>query len=571
MRHVDWRQFQQTPWLATDMGFSYDDFQNDLGILRQLSVSPCITERYESVINLLFCVINLFDEKGRQVERQSITIARLKELLFGKASGETVDSEAVEINKEDNTDAPSEEKTSSDANAEPAAAQKKSTDKPQSQKGNRNGRLGYKDYPGAEVITCEHDHLKPGDTCPLCRQAKLSLLKESQKKIVFTGAAPLVAQLYLLQQLRCGLCQAYFTAPAPVDVTKKYTPSAKATLAIMHCLLGTTYYGLAKLQHNAGMPLPASTQCDQMESLAGPLYPIVRELTQMGANRGVCGQDDTNIKIRELIKDNKLNTPDRKGMFTSVFVADGEHPIIIYNAGRKHAGEHFDRIIKMRDQALEEIKRITDALSANGKHKGKSKPGHCNVHAFRRFKPLLCFYPEPCAYILHLYGQVFESERHCTQTGLTGKARLAYHVKHSKPLMDELFDYANEQLELHEPNCALVTELNYLLKHREKLTLFLREPDVWLDTNWCERMLKIPIKYRKNSLFFGTVYSASYLCVIMSVIATAKENGVNVHHYLTALQEYEALVWQSPERWLPWNYTAALNQAIARQSSAMAA
>lgn len=84
-------------------------------------------------------------------------------------------------------------------------------------------------------------------------------------------------------------------------------------------------------------------------------------------------------------------------------------------------------------------------------------------------------------------------------------------------------------------------------------------------------MLKIVIKYRKNSLFFGTAYSASYLSTLMSVIATAQLNHANVLQYLTVLQEHEAAVWRAPGDWLPWNYHAALSQATARQSAAMAA
>ncbi|MBK8973456.1 MAG: hypothetical protein IPM37_19685 [Hahellaceae bacterium] len=67
-----------------------------------------------------------------------------------------------------------------------------------------------------------------------------------------------------------------------------------------------------------------------------------------------------------------------------------------------------------------------------------------------------------------------------------------------------------------------------------------------MDNNSCERLLKIVIKYRKNSLFFGTAYSASYLSTLMSVIATAQLNHANVLQYLTVLQEHEAAVWRAP-------------------------
>lgn len=44
----------------------------------------------------------------------------------------------------------------------------------------------------------------------------------------------------------------------------------------------------------------------------------------------------------------------------------------------------------------------------------------------------------------------------------------------------------------------------------------------------------------------------------MSVIHTAARNGVNVFHYLNALQTYADEVAQSPEEWLPWTYEYTL-------------
>jgi hypothetical protein len=45
----------------------------------------------------------------------------------------------------------------------------------------------------------------------------------------------------------------------------------------------------------------------------------------------------------------------------------------------------------------------------------------------------------------------------------------------------------------------------------------------------------------------------------MSIIYTAKENGVNPVEYLNDLQENAAAVAKNPELWLPWNYKIATN------------
>lgn len=58
--------------------------------------------------------------------------------------------------------------------------------------------------------------------------------------------------------------------------------------------------------------------------------------------------------------------------------------------------------------------------------------------------------------------------------------------------MDRLHDWLGRQFDEKrvEPNSALGGAIRYLLKHWEKLTLFLREPGAPLDNNLCERALK---------------------------------------------------------------------------------
>jgi len=72
--------------------------------------------------------------------------------------------------------------------------------------------------------------------------------------------------------------------------------------------------------------------------------------------------------------------------------------------------------------------------------------------------------------------------------------------------MQQLHDWLRRQLDdkLTEPNSALGGAIRYMLKHWEKLTLFLRQAGAPLDNNVCERALKKAILHRKNALFYKT-------------------------------------------------------------------
>jgi len=109
-----------------------------------------------------------------------------------------------------------------------------------------------------------------------------------------------------------------------------------------------------------------------------------------------------------------------------------------------------------------------------------------------------------------------------------------------------------------EPNSPLGKALNYLTKHWDELTLFLRKVGAPLDNNVCEQILKRAIIHRKGSLFYKTVRGAEVGDIYMSLIQTCRQCDVNPFDYLNALQQRAQEVIDAPARWLPWNFREQL-------------
>ena len=87
--------------------------------------------------------------------------------------------------------------------------------------------------------------------------------------------------------------------------------------------------------------------------------------------------------------------------------------------------------------------------------------------------------------------------------------------------------------------------------------MFHFSPAVWPNRRSACDLIKSPL-HRKNALFYKTLNGARVGDLFMSLIHTCSLAGVNPVEYLTALQEHAAEMTQNPEKWLPWNYTAAL-------------
>ena len=84
---------------------------------------------------------------------------------------------------------------------------------------------------------------------------------------------------------------------------------------------------------------------------------------------------------------------------------------------------------------------------------------------------------------------------------MTADERLQFHQAESGPTMDRLRDWLKRQIDekMVEPHSGLGAAIQYLRKHWEKLTLFLRKAGAPLDNNVVERALKKAILHRKNA------------------------------------------------------------------------
>lgn len=543
----------------------YADTQRYLQHFRHQGCDGEIINNTEGLFNLCWLNIALIDQLRVELQKKKVNIERLREMISGMNAHSHTSTNDDSDTKNENENENENEKAATEF---PPLEHSKSTANATDKKPKGHGRRGANDYPGAKTVVCCHEKYKAGDTCPLCQQGLL-LQTLSTIRIQIDGTPPLMGTRYEIENLACTLCPFTTAATPPVDVSKKYTEKAKAVLAYLHYGMGLPYYRLARMQAMFGIPIAVSTQSDLIASMMGSIHCMFNYLVKSAAQSDLLYQDDTGVKIQALIKENKDGNPARKGMFTSGFIAKGEHTIVLYFSGRAHAGENFDNIIAHRETDKGKIARMADALSANSKHEADVIALKCNAHAFRRFRSLLSTFPEAALFVMGIYGKVYDNDDVCKEQKMDDQARLAYHQLHSEPLMKTLETWFNRVLSDGEvePNCVLVTECQYLSNHWEGLTQFLRIAGAPLDNNALEAMLKHMITYRKNSQSFKTVYSADYGSRLISIMVTCMVTNIDAIDYLTQLQLHEPAVWQNPPAWAPWQYQKTLQQINVAQAA----
>jgi transposase len=440
----------------------------------------------------------------------------------------------------------------------PSEPQSETGTKKDSEKPKGHGRNGTAAYKAAEKITVPYTELKPGDNCPMCPKGKVYPWT-SGTVVRFTGGAPLQAKVWELEKLRCNLCGEIFAAQLPEEAgTAKYDETVGAMVALLRYGSGLPFNRLEQLQESMGSPLPASTQWDIAEKTADRIHPVHTELMRQAAHGDIIHNDDTTMKILELLNKEE---DERKGTFTTgiLSVVEGRK-IVLFRTGRKHAGENMTDLLRLRDRGLGPPIQMCDALSRNTSTAFETVLGNCLTHARRNFVDVISSFPEECRYVIETLAAVYNNDETAKEENMKPHERLAYHQSQSGPLMTQLYGWMNDQMEDRkvEPNSGLGKAISYMIKHWEPLTLFLRVEKAPLDNNLCEQALKRAILHRKNSLFYKTLHGAHIGDIFMSLIHTCKLSGINPFDYLVALQKHSHEVFRNPPKWLPWNYTAAV-------------
>jgi hypothetical protein len=316
-----------------------------------------------------------------------------------------------------------------------------------------------------------------------------------------------------------------------------------------------------------GIPMKDSTQWDIHKGLYSIVCPVFGVLQQNAANGSLVMYDDTTGRVLE-------NQVKGVSTHTTAFMAIHEgYKIHLFFTGQNHAGKNADAIFAQRT-SNEPVIAMMDASPSNiPKHLNQELVARfilcfCLVHGRRKFFKITRFFDKECDFVLNIIGEVYANEEHCVKNKLSPDLRLHYHQKFSQPLMQQLFIWLNNQLvyEQMEPNSGLGTAVRYMLRHWNPLTTFLRVAGAPLDSSWAERAIKIVIRHRRSSLFYKTVAGAQVGDCLMSIIYTAKVNGINPYDYLNTLQQHADAVKANPGQWLPWNYAqtaASIAQAKA--------
>lgn len=410
----------------------------------------------------------------------------------------------------------------------------------------------------------ERRELDPGTCCPECG-GELRLVGEDASEILDMIAAQMkVIQVARLKK-SCRCCEKIVQVPAP----SRPIPGSMAGAGLLAYILVSKFddhlplYRLNEIFARMGVDIPDSTMVDWCGRAMRVLQPLIERIEAAIMASDLLHADDTPIRVLDRsLRDKGLGKGVKKGRIWT-YVRDqrpwagASPPGAVYYFAPDWKEEHVHR----------HLKQSSGILQADG-YKGYGKLYSPGADGLSRFKEAACWAhwrrdfhdiwtsnkSEIAREALDRIGALYDIERDIN--GQPPEIRLAARQKQSRPKAEAFRLWAEAQLTRIPGKGDLAAAFRYGLSRWSSLCLFLEDGRVAIDNNAAERALRPIGVGRRNWLFAGADTGAETLARAMTIIETAKMNGLDPQAYLAdVLDRIHDHKINRLDDLLPWNWS----------------
>ncbi len=492
------------------------------------------------------------------VQALRVRIAKLQKQKFGPSSEKIErEIEQLELALEDLQVALAEaEDAAPDEDLEADAEEQQATE-PAEKKQRRRPRVS-KDTPR------ERRELDPGDSCPDC-DGDLRVVGENVSELIDMIAAQLKVIEIARVKKSCRRCEKMVQEPAP----SRPIPRSMAGPNLLAYVLTSKFddhvplYRQNEIFARMGADIPDTTLVDWCGGAMKTLAPLIGRIEAEIMASDLLHADDTPIRVLDRSRRDKgLGKGVKKGRIWA-YVRDQRPwsgtapPGAVYQFAPDWKEEHV----------LAHLGETSGILQADG-YKGYAKLYATDLSGKSQFREAACWAhlrrdfhdvwtttkSEIAREALDRNGALYDIEREIS--GKPAELRLAVRQKESKPKVDAFRDWAERQLTRIPGKSDLAKAFRYGLSRWPSFTLFLEDGRVAIDNNPAERALRPIGVGRRNWLFAGSDTGGETLARAMTVIETAKMNGLDPQAYLADVLDriHDHMNTRLGEL-LPWNWS----------------
>lgn len=485
-------------------------------------------------------------------------IAKLKKQVFGKSSEKIArEIDQLELALEDLLVAEAEIQPPPvhDDNVTPEIASL--TDDATPRPSRRRPRVS-ETTPREEII------LDPGRCCPDCGGDLRTVGEDASEMLDLVAAQLKVLRTRRLKK-SCRRCERMVQQPAP----SRPIPGSMAGPGLLAHVLVSKFddhiplYRQNEIFARMGADIPDSTLVDWCGRAMRVLQPIAERITREIMASDLLHADDTPIRVLDRNgRDRELGKGVKKGRIWA-YVRDQRPwagtapPGVAYVFAPDWKEEHVQRHLAHTRGILQAdgYKGYAKLYAVEDAGGPRLREAACWAHLRRDFHDVWEKTKSAIAReALDRIGALYDIERQIT--GQPAERRLALRQSHSSAKVAAFFLWSEQQLAKIPGKGDLAKAFRYGLSRRDAFSLFLDDGRVAIDNNPAERALRPIGVGRKNWLFAGAQSGAETLARAMTLIETAKMNGLDPQAYLADLL---ARINDHKINWLdellPWHWT----------------
>ena len=412
----------------------------------------------------------------------------------------------------------------------------------------------------------ERRELDPGTCCPDCG-GDLRMVGEDVSELLDMVAAQMKVIQIARVKKSCRRCEKMVQPAAPC----RPIPGSMAGPGLLAHVLVSKFddhvplYRLNEIYARMGADVPDSTLQDWCGRAMKVLEPIIERIKSEVMVAPILHADDTPIRVLDRSRrDRGLGKGVKQGRIWA-YVSDqrpwaGMAPAgVVYRFSPDRKGEHPRQHLQDSGGILQ-----ADAYAGFGKlyepradGSSQFREAACWAHLRRDFHDVWeTTRSEIARDALDRIGKLYDVEREIA--GQPAGLRKAARQQHSRSIVDGFKTWAEAQLARIPGKGNLAKAFRYGLSRWSSFERFLEDGRIGIDNNPAERATR-PIGIgRKNWLFAGSDSGGETLARAMTLIETAKMNGLDPQAYLTDLLDriHDHKINRINEL-LPWNWKAA--------------
>jgi transposase len=405
---------------------------------------------------------------------------------------------------------------------QPQSAQDKLSSKP------RRKHPGRQELPShlervEEIVVCTPERCN----CGQCGR-QTTVIGYEETEVLDVRPAEYFVKVIRREKRVCRSCeeQGVRTAPVPERICPKSVLSDQMIIEAVvgkYCASLPLYRQQAIIKRDAGIQIALSTLNDGVLRVGELLMPISAAMKREVLAGTYIQADETPIGVQ---------THDKRGR---------NHQAYMWQYGSPGRGVVFDfRMGREGEGPKQFLGNFNGLLQTDGyagyNHVGGPKMVHacCLAHARRKYVDAVkvSANDQESARIVALMDELFAIDREAREQNLDHAQRDALRQERAPKLLEQLRAAALGLKKTALPKSAAGQAANYTLSFWNRLTVFLKHPELELSTNLAENAMRSIAIGRRNWLHLGSKEAGPKIAAIFSVVESCRRLNIPIRKYL---------------------------------------